>query len=99
VFRSQPELALPRHSLPEQLRLDQRVTFPVHSAANRQVAVDRVPPAFAHLVVLARRAAVVPEHRAALVHLQVAVRSAVAAAVVAQAAAAAAAQTQSTLSS
>jgi hypothetical protein len=34
---------LPRHSLPEQLRLDQRVTFPVHSAANRQVAVTGCP--------------------------------------------------------
>jgi hypothetical protein len=89
VFRSQPELALPRHSLPEERRLDQRVTFLVHLAAYRQAAVERVPPALVRLVALARRAAVVLEHRAELVRLQLAVRSAVAAAVVVQAFAAA----------
>jgi hypothetical protein len=89
VFRSQPELALPRHSLPEERRLDQRVTFLVHLAAYRQAAVERVPPALVRLVALARRAAVVLEHRAELVRLQLAVHSAVAAAVVVQAFAAA----------
>ncbi|HET9858035.1 MAG TPA: hypothetical protein VFP99_09385 [Chthoniobacterales bacterium] len=47
-----------------------------------------MPPAWARLVVLVRRAVAVPEHRAERVRLQLVVRSAVAA-VVAQAAAAA----------
>jgi hypothetical protein len=81
--------------LRDQRRLDQRVTFPVHLAACRPVAVERVPPALVRLVALVRLAAVVPEHRAELVHLQLAVRSAAAAAAVVQAAAAAA-QTHST---
>ena len=98
MFRSQPELALPRHSLPEERRLDQRVTFPVHLAAYRQAAVERVPPALVRLVALARRAAVVLEHRAELVRLPRAVRLAVVVAAVVQAAAAAA-QTHSTRSS
>lgn len=99
MFRSQPELALPRHSLPEQRRLDQRVTSLVHLVAYRQAVVDRVPPALVRLVALARRVAVVPEQRAELLHLQLAVRSVVAAAVVVVRAAAAAAQTHSTRSS
>jgi hypothetical protein len=74
------------------------VTFLVHLAAYRQVAVDRVPPALVRLVARVRRAVVVREHRAELVRLQLVVRSAVAAAVVAQAAEAAAAQTHSTRS-
>lgn len=65
--------------LRDQRRLDQRVTFPVHLAACRPAAVERVPPALVRLVVLARRALVVLEHRVELVHL-LAVRSAVAAA-------------------
>ena len=89
MFRSQPELALPRHSIPEERRRDQPVTFLVHLAAYQPVAVDRALPALVRLVVLARRAVVVLEHRAERVHLQLAVRSAVVAAVVAQAAAAA----------
>jgi hypothetical protein len=84
--------------LREQRQRDQQVTFLAHLAAYRQAAVDRAPPALVRLVALARRAAVVLEHRAELVHLQPAVRSAVAAAVVVQAAAAAA-QTHSTRSS
>ena len=63
------------------------MTFPVRLAAYRRAAVDRVPPALVRLVVLVRRAVVVPEHRAERVHLQLVVRSAVA--VVVQAAAAA----------
>ena len=66
----------------------------MHLAAYRQVAVERVLPALVRLVALARRAVVVLEHRADLVHLQLAARSAVAAVVVQ--AAAAAAQTHST---
>ena len=92
MFRSQPELALPRHSIPEQLQRDQPVTFLVHLAAYQPVAVDRALPALVRLVGLvglARRAVVVPEHRAERVHLQLAVRSAVVAAVVVLAAAAA----------
>lgn len=89
MFRSQPELALPRHSIPEQRRRDQPVTFLVHLAAYQPVAVDRALPAWARLVVLVRRAVAVLEHRAERVRLQLAVRSAVAEAVVAQAAAAA----------
>jgi hypothetical protein len=64
------------------------VTFLVHLAAYRQAAVERVPPALVRLVALARRAAVVLEHRAELVRLQLAVRSAVAVVVQAFAAAA-----------
>jgi hypothetical protein len=45
------------------------------------VVVERAPQASVHLVALVRRAVVVLEHRAELVHLQLAVRSAVAAAV------------------
>jgi hypothetical protein len=82
--------------LREQRQRDRRVTFLVPLAAYRQVAVERVPPALVRLVARARRALVAPEHRAELVHLPLAVRSAVAAAVVVQAAAAAAAQTHST---
>jgi len=89
---------LPRHSIPEQRRLDQRVTFPVHRAAYRQVAVGRVLPAQVLLVALAYLAVVVVlEHRAELAHLQQAARSAVAAVVVQ--AAAAAEQTRSMRSS
>ena len=65
------------------------MTFLVHLAAYQPVAVDRALPALVRLVALARRAVVVLEHRAERVHLQLAVRSAVAAAVVVQAAAAA----------
>jgi hypothetical protein len=88
VFRSQPELALPRHSIPEERRRDQPVTFLVHLAACRPVAVDRALPALVRLVAQVRRAVVVPEHRVERVRLQLAVRSAVVA-VVARAAAAA----------
>jgi hypothetical protein len=95
VFRSQPELALPRHSIPEQLQRDQPVTFLVHLAACQPVAVDRALPALVRLVGLARRAVVVPEHRAERVRLQLAVRSAVVAAVVVVQAAVAAEQTRS----
>jgi len=86
---------------PEQLLLqkerqrDPPVTFPVRLAANRQVAVERAPPVLVRLVALVRRALVVREHQAELVHRRRAVRSVVAAAVVVQAAAAAA-QTHST---
>ena len=91
MFRSQPELALPRHSLPEKRRLDQRVTSLVHLVAYRRVAVDRVPPALVRLVALARRAAVVQgrpavvamERLAELVPLQPAVAAAVVQAVAA----------------
>jgi hypothetical protein len=72
--------------LQEERPRDPTVTFPVRLEAYRQVAVERVPLA---LVGLVRRALVVLEHRAELVHLQLAVRSAVVAVVVAQAAAAA----------
>ena len=89
MFRSQPELALPRHSIPEQLQRDQPVTFLVHLAAYQPVAVDRALPALVRLVGLVRRAVVVPERRAERVHLQLVARSAVAAAVVVQAAVAA----------
>ena len=65
------------------------MTFLVHPAACRPVAVDRALPALVRLVGLVRRAVVVPEHRAERVHLQLVARSAVAAAVVAQAFAAA----------
>jgi hypothetical protein len=95
VFRSQPELALPRHSIPEQLQRDQPVTFLVHLAAYQPVAVDRALPALVRLVGLVRRAVVVPERRAERVRLQPAVRSAVAAAVVVVQAAVAAEQTRS----
>jgi hypothetical protein len=78
-------------------RLDQRVTFPVHLAAYRQVAVERVLPVLVRLVALARPVVVVLEHRVELAHLQQAARSA-AVAVVVQAAAAAA-QTRSMRSS
>ena len=61
----------------------------MHLAAYQPVAVDRALPALVRLVALARRAVVVPEHRAERVHLQLVARSAVAAAVVVQAAAAA----------
>jgi len=57
------------------------VTFPVHLAAYRQVAVDRAPPALVRLVALVRRALVALEHRAELVRLPLAVRSAVVAVV------------------
>jgi hypothetical protein len=86
---------LPRHSIPEQLQRDQPVTFLVHLAAYQPVAVDRALPALVRLVGLVRRAVVVPEHRAERVHLQLAVRSAVAAAVVVVQAAVAAEQTRS----
>jgi hypothetical protein len=58
-------------------------------AACRQAAVDRVLPALVRPVALARSAVVEPEHRAELVHLQLAVRSVVVAVVVLAAAAAA----------
>ena len=62
--------------LREQRQRDPPVIFPAPLAAYRRVVVER-----ARLVALVRRAAVVREHRAELVHLQPAVRSAVAAAV------------------
>ena len=89
---------MPRHSIPEQLQRDQPVTFLVRLAAYQPVAVDRALPALVRLVGLvglARRAVVVPEHRAERVRLQLAVRSAVAAAVVVVQAAVAAEQTRS----
>lgn len=89
MFRSQPELALPKHSIPEQRRRDPPVTFLVHLAACRPVAVDRALPAWVRRVVLVRWAVAALGHRAERVRLQLVVRSAVAAAVVAQAAAAA----------
>jgi len=67
---------------PEQLLPpDRSETFPAPLAAYRQVVVERAPPAPVHLVALVRRAAAVPEPRVEPVHLQPAVRSAVAAAV------------------
>jgi hypothetical protein len=66
----------------EERRLDRRVTFPVPLVAFRPVAVGRVPLELVRLVGLVRRAAVVPERLAELVHPRLAVRSAVAAAVV-----------------
>ena len=74
--------------LQEERRLDQPVTLLARLAAHRPAAVDRVPPALVHLVALLRRGAVVPGPRAEPVHLQPAVRSAVAAVVVLAAAAA-----------
>jgi len=65
------------------------VTFPAPLAACRQAAVDRVLPALVRPAALARPAVVEPEHRAELVRLQLAVRSAVVAAVVVLAAVAA----------
>jgi hypothetical protein len=83
--------------MPEQRRLDRRVTAPVLLAACRQAAVGRALPAQVRQVARAQLAVVVVlEHRAELAHLQPAVRSA--AAVVVQAAAAAA-QTRSMRSS
>jgi len=49
--------------------------------AYRQVVVERATPASVRLVALVRQAVAVPGPRAELVHLQPAVRSAVAAAV------------------
>jgi len=69
--------------LREQRQRDPPVIFPAPLAAYRRVVVER-----ARLVALVRRAAVVREHRAELVHLQPAARSAVAAVVVQAAAAA-----------
>ena len=87
-MRSQPDLALPRHSLPGQLVLqeqrqpDRPATFPVRLAACRQAAVEREHP-----VAPVRPAVVVAlERRAALVQLRLAVRSVVVAAAVGQAA-------------
>jgi hypothetical protein len=71
--------------LREQRQRDPPVTFPAPLAACRQAAVAQAR----HLVALVRRAVVVLEHRAELVHLQLAVRSAVVVAVVVLAAAAA----------
>ena len=65
---------MPRHSIPEQRRRDQPVTFLVHLAAYRRVAVDRVPLVLGRRVARVRRAVVALEHRAELVHLQLAVR-------------------------
>jgi hypothetical protein len=81
-LRSQPDLALPRHLLPEQRQPDPPGTFPVRLAACRQAAVERERP-----VALEHLALVALERRAALVQLRTAVHS-VAAAVVQAAAAA-----------
>jgi hypothetical protein len=79
-----PEQLLP----PVERQPDRPETFPVPLAAYRQVVVERARPALVHLVARVRRAVVVLEHRAELVHPQPAVRSAVAAVVVLAAAAA-----------
>jgi len=67
---------------PEQLLPpDRSETFPAPLVAYRQVVVERAPQASAHLVALVRQAVAVPGPRAERMHLQPAVRSAVAAAV------------------